>query len=82
MNEIDRIKLVRDVFGQEPGLTLINELEEEISSDLYDDNPYKVYYKIGKLDLIRRLKNINRNADSIIEFITKHDDDSSNIGEM
>lgn len=80
--ESELIKLVKDVFGQEPGTSLLKELELEIQHEMYDDNPYKVYYRLGKMDLIKRLRSICNNAELMLDAINQQDNNLSETGEM
>ena len=69
MDSKEIVSLTRDVFSVEPGKTLLNELIKELETELFDPNPNVVYYRIGKLDLVRRLSSITNNSDSILQAL-------------
>ena len=59
MKTTELIKLVKEVFSHEPGSILLKELEAEIlSPNMFDENTNKVYWRVGQVDLISRLKSM------------------------
>lgn len=57
MKSSELIKLVKNVCSEGLGKELLNELEAEVGSpNLFDENVNKQYWRIGQVDLIRRLR--------------------------
>ena len=75
MKTSELIKLARDVFGQEPGASLLRELELDVSNTLYDESAHKVYWRIGQLDLVRRLKMLTDvSNEELVNLINQEED--------
>lgn len=59
MLQSDLIKLVKEVFSEGPGAELLKVLENETCSpNMFDENTNRVYWRVGQLDLIRRLRSM------------------------
>lgn len=76
MKTTDLIKLVKEVFTQEPGSILLKELESEIlSPNMFDENTNKVYWRVGQVDLISRLKSMVEMSAKDLELMEKSEKD-------
>lgn len=49
-------KLIKDTFSIDPGLSVLKELEDELSRNLFDRNPYVHAFNSGQLELVKRIR--------------------------
>ena len=70
MKVSDKIKLVQAVFSVEPGISLLNELEDELrGGNLYTSNTNDLCYRVGVLDHIDRLRNYSNMPEQELQAI-------------
>lgn len=51
--------MVKDVFSVPPGSLLLEQLEnEQLKGEIASEDPHKVYYRLGQINLVRRLKSM------------------------
>ena len=74
MNYGKNLALFQEVFGSMSGKVLLDMLEEHNSCEFSPD-PNEQYYRLGRRDVVREIRNIlNLSADDIKQYSDDYDD--------
>ena len=59
MKTSELVRMVKDVFSVPPGSLLLEQLEnEQLDGEIATEDPHQVYYRLGQINLVRRLKSM------------------------
>lgn len=68
------IALVKEVFTDEPGASLLQHLEDVVCKpELFDESTNRTYWRVGQTDLVRRLKHMVAMSSKDVEEIIRRE---------